>query len=55
MTIKDTFTPAQLEAYLTAVRMYEKLGAVVYRPAEEPRPDDLHLIYDLTAPREDRN
>lgn len=28
-----------------AVRMYQKLGFVEYHPADEPHPDDLHLIY----------
>ncbi len=28
-----------------AVRMYQRLGFVEYHPQNEPRPNDLHLIY----------
>lgn len=30
-----------------AVRMYRALGFRDYHPADEPRPDDLHLIYHI--------
>lgn len=30
-----------------AVRMYERLGFVEWRADPEPRPDDLHLIYEI--------
>ena len=32
---------------LPAMRMYEKLGFVPYQVAEEPRPNDAHLVYWL--------
>lgn len=28
-----------------AIKMYQKIGFVNYRPEEEPRPDDTHLIF----------
>lgn len=29
---------------LKAIKMYEKLGFISYRPKDEPRPNDIHLI-----------
>ncbi len=33
---------------LGAIRMYEKIGFVRYSATHEPRPDDVHLIYNFT-------
>lgn len=33
---------------LGAIRMYERIGFVRYAAADEPRPEDIHLIYNLT-------
>ena len=33
---------------LGAIRMYEKIGFVRYNVADEPRPEDIHLIYNFT-------
>ena len=33
---------------LGAIRMYEKIGFVRYDAPNEPRPDDVHLIYNFT-------
>lgn len=32
-----------------AIRMYERLGFVPYRPAYEGRPEDVHLIYYIKS------
>lgn len=32
-----------------AIRLYEKLGFVVYSANDEPRPQDMHLIYFLNG------
>ena len=37
---------------LGAIRMYEKIGFVRYDAPNEPRPDDVHLIYNFTEDKE---
>lgn len=32
---------------INAVRLYRKLGFIEWHPEYEPRPEDLHLIYNI--------
>lgn len=47
---KETFTGVEVytkEENTVAVKTYKSLGFVIYKPENEPRPNDLHLIYYL--------